>query len=92
MDANGVKKIWLAYFGAAYPEYYGIDSNTVEGSWIGNYDPPALREIQASRYIAVSAHLLYGTSKENSLLWVLRSRQPAAIIGHSIVVFNMAER
>jgi hypothetical protein len=91
MDENGVKKIWFAYFGAAYPEYYGIDSNTVEGSWIG-YDPPALREIQTSRYIAVSAHLLYAMSKENSLLWLLRSRQPVATIGHSIVVFNMAAR
>ncbi len=88
MDANGIKKIWLAYFGGAHPEYYGIDSATVEGSWI-EYDPPATRSIPTSRYMALSAHLLYGLSKENSLIWLFRTRKPVAIIGHAIFVFNM---
>jgi hypothetical protein len=88
MDAKGIKKVWLVYFGAAYPEYYGIDSATVEGSWI-EYDPPATRSIPNSRYMALSAHLLYGVYKENSLIWLFRTRKPVAVIGHSIFVFNM---
>jgi hypothetical protein len=88
MDAHGVKKIWLAYFGAAYPEYYGIDSATVEGSWIEE-DPPAMQGIPTSRYMALSAHLLYGTSEGNSLIRLFKQRKPVAIIGHSILVFNM---
>ena len=90
MDANGVNKIRFLYFGWIDPEYYGIDASYVPGSWIG-YDPPATQTPEAPKYVAMSAQLLYGYSREDSFVKPFRSREPVATIGHSIFVFKLDE-
>lgn len=88
MDAHGVNKIEFLYFGAAPPEFYGIDATYMQGSWFG-YDPPATRTAEAPRYVAMSAELLYGLSRENDLVQRYRSREPVASIGHSIFIYGV---
>ena len=45
MDANGISKLDLLYFGKADPQYYGIDAFYLPGSWVirdsANNDLPA---------------------------------------------------
>jgi dolichyl-phosphate-mannose-protein mannosyltransferase len=90
MDANGVKKIRFLYFGWVDPEYYGIDASYIAGAWAG-YDPPATQSPEPYEYVAMSAHLLYGLERENKSVKAFRSREPLAVIGHSIFVFKLGK-
>ncbi len=88
MDANEVKKIRFLYFGTADPEYYGIDASYLPESLV-EYDPRATQSPGAPKYVAMSAHLLY-TGKDK-FVKSFRDRKPVAVIGHSILVFDMDE-
>lgn len=91
MDANGVKRIRLAYFGTADPAYYGIDAVYVPGTWTtvmsknngGNNAYP-------DPYTAISATHLVGIyfAPHNPYAKFL-DRTPVAIIGGSIFVYRM---
>jgi Dolichyl-phosphate-mannose-protein mannosyltransferase len=89
MDANGVKKIRFLYFGGIDPEYYRIQANYVFGSWMGSDGPSAGGE--SPNYVAMSAHLFYGRSREDSFVKPFRFRAPVATVGHSIFIFKMPE-
>lgn len=102
MDANGVKKIRLSYFGASEPEYYGIDAEYLPGSWILS----AVPETPSSErlvYTAVSAQNLFGSElpakidpaklepnvrKRLDHVKQLQFKKPVATIGYSIFIFE----
>ena len=91
MDQNGIKKIQLAYFGTADPNYYGIDAVYLPGSII--FSPrPESRSAEVPNYLAVSATYLYGVHSEKflgGLYKPLRRETPATVIGHSIFVYKL---
>ena len=100
MDANGVKKIEMLYFGYVDPEYYGIAAVYPSGNRWLKYDPPATRSPDAPRYAAISANILYGSrlfldpndadrGRSEDFVRDLQSKRPVAIIGHSIYVFRL---
>jgi hypothetical protein len=91
MDANGVKKIHLAYFGTADPAYYGINAIYAPGTWTtvmsktnnGN-------DAQADPYIAISATHLVGVYFGSANPYARFLHQtPVAAIGGSIFVYRM---
>lgn len=91
MDANGVKRIRLAYFGTADPAYYGINAVYMPGTWTtvmsktNNGD-----NAPADPYIAISATHLVGVyfASNNPYAKFLRET-PVATIGGSIFVYRM---
>ena len=59
MDGQGVRKIWLLYFGTAEPAYYGIDAVRVPGAVL----PPRLHlppTHEVPTKLAISANYFYG--------------------------------
>jgi uncharacterized membrane protein len=86
MDANGVHQINLAYFGTAYPPYYGIDCAYLPGS---EYFQPG-QSVRLPGYVAISATVLRGVYLDETGRAFYRPFQnmmPAARIGHSIFVY-----
>ncbi len=94
MDDQHVGHINLAYFGVADPEYYGIDCTFLPGSptWV---DPDSVQAPRLPGYVAVSATLLrgvYGDREQREFYRPLAARTPAAVIGHSIFVYQVDTR
>jgi tetratricopeptide (TPR) repeat protein len=93
MDAQGVKKIQLLYFGTAEPEYYGIDDFYSAENLFGK-GTTARREIDLPEYLAISANFLYGgklflPDDMAKLAASYRPEQPVGGIGYSIYVFRL---
>lgn len=91
MDENDVKKIQLAYFGTADPNYYGIDAVYLPGSVMASPRPQG-RDPEVPRYLAVSVTYVYGVHSGAPLggaYVALRSKQPVATIGHTIFVYGL---
>ncbi len=86
-------KLYLAYFGTADPEYYGIRyTNIPDGYWAG----PPPQQITSPGVIAISATTLQGpyAARINgeciySRLWSLR---PIEVLGGSIYLFRYPAR
>jgi hypothetical protein len=74
MKANKVDRIFLDYFGRACPPYYGItQERDFEGGWL-----------------AVSATNMAGVYSEDKTRYeFLNGVRPEAIIGHSILIYNV---
>jgi hypothetical protein len=90
MDAHGLARVTLCYFGTADPGYYGIQADRLPG-----YQPPPpstlVRGVRPGDVVAISAtHLqgLYLEPEMQPLLALLRARTPLAVIGHSIFVYR----
>jgi hypothetical protein len=93
MDGRGIKKIFLLYFGTAEPVYYGIDAVRFPG---GILSPRlAMRRAPEVPYtLAVSANYfyaaqIYATPAEALALESLRLKKPDAVVGGSILIFNL---
>lgn len=91
LQQEEISEIDLAYFGRVPPEVYGIRYRTLRAS-----------EAPKNRYVAISANLLCGLMyivNGDLNYWpddadgyaAFRTRKPAAILGHSIYVFDMLE-
>ena len=90
MQANGVKRINLAYFGTADPSYYGMSVRYTWGTIMPEVSPAAQTAPDLPGYVAVSATLLDGVPFEadkRDFYKPLRDSQPAADIGGSIKVY-----
>ena len=98
MDTQGIERVWLAYFGSASPEYYGITYDYLPGNvtWtpqnirddVFRFDVlPPLRGV-----IAISATNLQGVyyppGKTDYLAWY-RQQTPIAKIGYSIFIYRV---
>jgi hypothetical protein len=93
MDKQAIKKILLLYFGTAEPAYYGIDAVAIPGGVL----PPRLTMTTTPGVpytLAISANhfyagRIYSTPSEQAMIKSLGLKQPEAVIGHSILVFNL---
>jgi 4-amino-4-deoxy-L-arabinose transferase-like glycosyltransferase len=82
LDREGIRQIYLSYFGTADPAYYGIDFLPMPDSAPALDDPPA--------YYAISATSLQGvyTQGTTSVHW-LAQYQPVERVGYSIFVYRL---
>lgn len=96
MDENEVDHIWLSYFGEGRPEYYGIDYTGLDSF------PPRLMNPTARPFYphdpapgiyAISVTNLQGVhfANHDQFAW-FREQQPIAHVGHSILIYEVAER
>jgi len=86
MDAHGVAKICLCYFGRANPEYYGVH----------NVEPPQANEQENWKdldcYTAVSVTPLVGVYTPRERFEILRRMKPVAKVGYSIYVYDLRKQ
>jgi hypothetical protein len=98
MEQSAVRKVHLSYFGAAVPEYYGIDYSPLPSF-------PILRktqqdEIRRGDIVAISAtnlqKIYVGRGPQGSpaaqfgaFVDFLRTQQPVAQLGYTIFVYRM---
>jgi hypothetical protein len=92
MDANGIKKISLSYFGTDSPQRYGIDYDWLPSHYLFNPHPELPYEISPNQILAVSATNLQGVylDSPDEFAW-LRPIKPKAKIGHSIFIYDPQE-
>ena len=86
MDAGNVSHINLAYFGTAYPPYYGINATLLPGSEFFQPGP----NVQLPGYVAISATVLRGVylgSEERAFYAPFQRLTPVTRVGHSIFVY-----
>ena len=83
MDRRGFDKVYLAYYGSAHPDYYGIQALPLPAD-----GPPAVPDPTA--LYAVSVTYLQGSYLDNpeNFAW-LRNYAPVGKIGHSIFVYHL---
>jgi hypothetical protein len=91
MDAHGISRVWLSYFGTARPDYYGI---------VYNYLPSVLRirtttDNVPTPFVAISAtnlqgvHLRAALRVDPDLFKKYQDRRPIARIGYSIFLYRL---
>jgi hypothetical protein len=83
------RQLYLCYFGAVDPAFYGIDCRYFPGSFPGDRSPSPL---QAHCYVAVSAtHLqgIYLPPRLREFYASLAQRAPMAVIAGSIYVYEI---
>ena len=90
MDARGVARIKLSYFGSADPGYYGIDADFLPG-YMSPRPPRVTREVRTGDLVAVSATNLQGVyldEADRPLMERFRSRRPIGRAGYSILIYR----
>ncbi len=91
MDAHGIRRVWLSYFGSASPDYYGIRHNLLPSYYMLRRS----REHVPTPFVAISATNLQGVHLYATLrvspdfFKEFRDRQPIAKIGYSIFVYRL---
>jgi hypothetical protein len=90
MEARGVEKIKLSYFGSADPAYYGIDCERLPG-YAAPHPPRVTRQIRPGDVVAVSATNLQGVyldPEDRPLMERLRASKPIGRAGQSILIYR----
>ena len=95
MDEHGIRRVWLAYFGQASPDYYKISYDYLPSYVIfepQNVNPDAFRFERLPPLrgtVAISATLLYGAYMQTTNYFELyRQQKPVAKIGYSIFIYR----
>jgi 4-amino-4-deoxy-L-arabinose transferase-like glycosyltransferase len=87
MQVHDMPAVCTAYFGMAYPAYYGI----AEIPWVGYVNADNVKELNC--VLAVSVTWLYGGPAIAGPTWGwLRSQPPTARVGYSIYVYDFRHR
>jgi hypothetical protein len=84
--------VYLSYFGAAPPGYYGIRYQYVPGTWPLAWPPPAdsVPATAERKLLVISVFNLQEVATHDLQLFAwLRGRPPMARIGRSILVFDV---
>jgi Dolichyl-phosphate-mannose-protein mannosyltransferase len=90
LDAHGVSRVKLSYFGSADPAYYGIDAAMLPGT-MSPRPAQVTREIRPGDILAVSATNLQGVyleAEDRRLMERIRLLPPVGDVGHSILIFR----
>jgi hypothetical protein len=90
MDARGVGRIKLSYFGSADPGYYGIDADYLPG-YMSPRPSRVTREIRPGDVVAVSATNLQGVyldEADRPLMERFRAQTPIGRVGYSIFIYR----
>ena len=92
MAKEKLEIVFLSYFGAAPPAYYGIRYQHVPGTWVWKWPPPSDKVPDAAtrKILAISVYNLQDVaSPEDPLFRWLWSRRPVAQIGYSIFIYEL---
>ena len=90
MDARGVARIKLSYFGSADPSYYGIDADALPG-YSAPHPVRVTREVRPGDLVAVSATNLQGVyldPEDRPLMERFRRSTPIDQVGYSILIYR----
>ena len=90
MDARGVSRIKLSYFGSADPAYYGIDADNLPG-YSAPHPVRVTREVRPGDLVAVSATNLQGVylgAEDRPLMERFRRLTPIDQVGYSILIYR----
>ena len=90
MDARGISRIKLSYFGSADPAYYGIDADNLPG-YSAPHPVRVTSEVRPGDLVAVSATNLQGVYlDEEGRALMERFRRQTAIdqVGYSILIYR----
>jgi Dolichyl-phosphate-mannose-protein mannosyltransferase len=90
LEARGVSRVKLSYFGSADPAYYGLDAAMLPGTMSPPLARPT-REIHPGDILAVSATNLEGVylePEDRRLMERIRGLIPLGDVGHSILIFR----
>jgi len=91
MDANGIKRISLSYFGIDSPKRYGINYDWLPSHFLYNPNPEASVDSTKNRFVAISATNLQGVYLEpnrDMYKWLMQY-EPVTKIGYSIFVYDL---
>lgn len=90
MDAHGIKRISLSYFGVDSPKRYGIDYDWLPSFHLFNPSPESVGTFPKNRYVAISATNLQGVYLEpKDIFSWFRQFEPVSKIGYSIFIYDM---
>jgi hypothetical protein len=90
LDARGIPKIKLSYFGSADPAYYGIDAEILPG-YMAPHPVRVTREVRRGDIVAVSATNLQGVyldPEDRPLMEHFRAQRPLDEVGYSILIYR----
>ncbi|HSB61400.1 MAG TPA: glycosyltransferase family 39 protein [Vicinamibacteria bacterium] len=90
MDARGVSRVRLSYFGSADPAYYGIEADVLPG-YTAPHATHVTREVRPGDVVAVSATNLQGVyldPADRPLMERFRRLAPVGQVGYSILVYR----
>lgn len=90
MKLNGIDRVYLSYFGSAYPEGYGIRYLPLH-SFFDLPRQPNSAEAPPPRYVVISATNLNGVYFPNDPYARFRESEPEAVIAHTMFVYRVAE-
>ena len=87
MDAHGIDRVWLSYFGSASPDYYGIRYNYLPSYHIFKPSPDRL----PTSFVAISATNLQGLYLLGNpdAFKAFREREPIAKVGYSLFIYRL---
>lgn len=90
MDANGIERVSLSYFGIDSPKRYGIVYDWLPSHHLYNPAPEKPVDAMKNRFVAISATNLQGVFLQPRDMYVwLRQYEPVARIGYSIFVYDL---
>jgi hypothetical protein len=90
MDARGIPRLKLSYFGSADPAYYGIDAEILPG-YMAPHPVRVTREVRRGDLVAVSATNLQGVyldPEDRPLMERFRAQRPLDEVGYSILIYR----
>jgi hypothetical protein len=90
LDALGIPKVKLSYFGSADPSYYGIDAELLP-STMSPRPAHVIRDVRPGDVLAVSATNLQGVyldDEDRRLMERVRALPPLGDVGHSLFLFR----
>lgn len=93
IDARGIKRISLSYFGIDSPTRYGIEYDWLPSHYLYNPTPEKLLDAKRNQFVAISATNLQGVYLEpnkDMYKWLMQY-EPVAKIGYSIFVYDLNE-
>lgn len=89
MRANGIDRVYLSYFGSAWPSGYGIDYEPLLSFYM--LPPPSKPSTAQPRYVAISATNLTGTYFGNDPFKRFRDQEPDHVVGNTIYLYRIDE-
>jgi hypothetical protein len=90
LEARGIPKVKLSYFGSADPSYYGIDAEMLPGT-MSPRPARVTREVRPGDVLVVSATNLQGVyleGEDRRLMERVRALPPLGDVGHSLFLFR----
>jgi hypothetical protein len=90
MEARGVDRVQLAYFGTADPAHYGIDYSYLPSANSRLRPTPPLPPEERPRIVALSAYQYQGVGfPEKDFYAFFHRHRPNDQVGHSILIYDL---